>query len=163
MFSRSRLGGTEMGLFGNLFGKSCDQTTKPSISSAQALEIIQRYGKVIETEAPTPGCIADAGKLPYPKSQIKEALVIGLRATKDPQTANALKICYLQLADWQEGVGESNLGLDIGELMAANHDTETLINKIASQSELDDKWKATVAADQESLKQDLVRLGFWED
>jgi hypothetical protein len=153
-----------MGLLGNIFGKSSGQTTsKPSLSDAQALEIIQRYGKVVENEAPAPGCVADAGKLPYPKAQIKEALIIGLRFAKDPKMADALMASYLQLSDWQEGVGQANQGFDVEELLAANHDVKTLIEKVAEQSQLNDKWTTAVASEQEALKQDLVRLGFWRD
>ena len=65
--------------------------------------------------APTPGCVADAGKLPYPKEKIKYALIIGLKATDDPKMCEMLKFAFIQLADWQEGIGESDKGPDLSK------------------------------------------------
>lgn len=48
------------------------------------VNIVQAYGKILETSAPVPGTVADASKLPYPKQQIKDAIVAALRSTDDP-------------------------------------------------------------------------------
>lgn len=58
------------------------------------VRIVQAYGKFLETSAPVPGMVADASKLPYPKEQIKDAIVAALRSTDDPQIKEHLKVGY---------------------------------------------------------------------
>jgi len=71
-------------ILGKLFGRRASISADADMSPQQATEIIQRYGAVLEHAAPAPGCVADVSKLPFPKSQIKKALLIGLRSTADP-------------------------------------------------------------------------------
>jgi hypothetical protein len=124
------------------------------------VSIVQAYGKILETSAPVPGTVADASKLPYPKQQIKEAIVAALRSTDDPQIREHLKIGYIQLSDWQEGVGETNQGLDVSAL-DMNQDAESLAKAVFEQSSGSEKWTAMVQKEQEELKRELKTLGLW--
>ena len=149
-----------MGILSKIFGDS--DKNKPSVPMTQqeAVEIIQRYGAVMEHQSPIPGCVADVSQLPYMKEQIKEALVIGLKANTDPQMKKTLIISYLQLADWQEGVGDSDQGFD---LTNANLDDDpmTLAESVQAQSAGHEKWSPIVQAEQAALKQELVELDLW--
>ena len=42
------------------------------------VQIVQAYGKTLETDAPTPGTVADVNTLPFTKQQIKDAIVATL-------------------------------------------------------------------------------------
>lgn len=124
------------------------------------VHIVQVYGNILETSAPAPGTVADASKLPYTKQQIKDAIVAALRINNDPQMKEHLKVGYIQLSDWQEGVGDSNQGLDVSSL-DMSQDTEALAKAVLEQSEGSEKWNALVQKEQETLKQELQALGLW--
>lgn len=69
--------------------KSQEQSSEPA--DTDFVNIVQAYGKILETSAPVPGTVADANKLPYPKQQIKDAIVAALRNTDDPKMKEHLK------------------------------------------------------------------------
>lgn len=149
-----------MGFLGKFFGSVDKNQSSSEISLERALDIIGDYGDCMENSAPAPGCVADAIELPYPKMQIKEALIVGLKGISDPKMKDAIMTGYLHLADWQEGVGDFHVGLDIGSFELGG-DIRELAEKIASQGDEFEKWQSVVAAEQEDLKNDLVKLGFW--
>lgn len=124
------------------------------------IPIVQAYGKILETSAPTPGTIADVDKLPYTKKQIKDALIAALRSTDDPQMKEHLKVGYIQLADWQEGVGNSNQGLDLSNI-DLNQDTESLAQQVLEQSAGTKDWAVVVQKERAALKQELQKLNLW--
>ncbi|MEW5792644.1 MAG: hypothetical protein ACOY4L_00655 [Pseudomonadota bacterium] len=129
-------------------------------SDTDFVQIVQAYGKTLETSAPAPGTVADINKLPYPKQQIKDAIVAALRMTDDSQIKEHLKVGYIQLSDWQEGVGESNQGLDVSAL-DMSQDTQSLAKAVLEQASGSEKWMAIAQKEQEALKQELQALGLW--
>lgn len=138
--------------------ESQKQGSEPS--DTDFVRIVQAYGKTMETSASVPWALADANKLPYPKQQIKDAIVAALRMTDDPQIKEHLKVGYIQLSDWQEGVGETNQGLDVSAL-DMSRDTESLAKAVLEQSSGSEKWTAIAQKEQEVLKQELQELGLW--
>ena len=122
--------------------------------------VVQAYGKLLDTSAPVPGTVADVNKLPYSKQQIKDAIFAALRMTDDPQIKEHLKSGYIQLSGWQEGVGESNQGLDVSAL-DMSQDIESLAKTVIEQSTGSEKWTAIAQKEQEVLKQELQELGLW--
>jgi flagellar basal body-associated protein FliL len=125
-----------------------------------SVRIIQAYGKILETSTPVPGTVADASKLPYPKQQIKDAIVAALRSTDDQQMEEYLKAGYIQLSDWQEGVGETNQGLDVSAL-DMDQDAESLAKAVFEQSSGSQKWPEMAQKEYKVLKQELQALGLW--
>ena len=150
-----------MGILDQIFRRKVKPTETSEMSPNTAMEIIQRYGAVLEHNAPAPGCVADSAKLPYRKDQIKEALIFGLGATNDPQIREFLKVGYLQLADWQDGVGDSDVGLDFTGLDPKS-DIEKFAQSVVSQGDALEKWQPIVAAELDTLKKDLIELGVWD-
>jgi hypothetical protein len=123
-------------------------------------KIVQDYGAVLGSAAPGPGCVADARKLPHPKQRIKQALVFALRMTKEPQMREQLKVGYISLSDWQDGVGDAPVGIDLTNV-DPNADPVELAKRIASQGAAAEKWMPKVKAEQEALKVELKKLGLW--
>lgn len=124
------------------------------------VRIVQAYGEILESSAPVPGTVADASKLPFPKQQIKDAIVAALRSTDDPQMKEQFKVGYIQLSDWQEGVGETNQGLDLSAL-DMNQDAKSLAKAVLEQSSGSEKWTAMAQKEQKELKEELLALGLW--
>lgn len=148
-----------MGIFKRLLG--CENMTIPvQLSWQDAVKIIQIYGNVLETQAPSPGCVADVSKLPFPKAKIKAALIMGLKKTNDQHMREMLKVGYTLLADWQEGVGDTDRGIDILN-SDLNSDPVRLVHQVADQGVGNRKWVAIVQTEQDRLKQDLIELGLW--
>jgi hypothetical protein len=129
-------------------------------SDIDFVQIVQAYGKVLETSAPVSGTVSDTNKLPFPKQQIKNAIVAALLSTDDPQMKEYLKVGYIQLSDWQEDVGESNQGLDVSAL-DMRQDAKSLAKAVLAQSSGSEKWTAIAQKEQETLKQELQKLGLW--
>lgn len=131
-----------------------------TMSDRQAEKIMQAYGEALEHRAPAPGCFADSSKLPYPKAQIKEALVAAFRWTADPKAREVLKFGYLQLANWQPGVGESDAGLDMSRIGTLTDPGEQA-RQITALSAAYDEWAPIVRAEERELEAELRRLNFW--
>ncbi len=148
-----------MSFLKRLFGGG-GTTTPATMSEQKAEEVIQTYGAALETKAETPGRVADISELPFPKGKIKEALIIGLKTTNDQEVKEMLKVGYIQLADWQEGVGKTDQGLDLLK-MDPNEDQVKLLQQILAEESRHQKWQPVVLAEQKELKQELVDLGLW--
>ena len=127
---------------------------------ADLARVVQAYGKVLETKAPAPGTVADVKKLPYPKPVIKKALVAALRITDDPKMKEHLKIGYILLSAWQEGVGENDQGLNTLAL-DMSQDTKSLAQAVLEQSSGSEKWIAKAQEEKETLAKELQEMGLW--
>ena len=150
-----------MGLLDKLFGTGKNVRPKPStMTAAMAEKIVRDYGAVLRSGAPTLGVVADVQELPHPKERIKEALVFALRSTADPKIREALTLGYIDLADWQEGVGNTRAGIDLTK-MDPNEDPMKLAERIVAQSAGADKWIAVVEAERQALESELRRLNLW--
>jgi hypothetical protein len=86
------------------------------------VKIVQDYGAVL-MEA-TPGVVSDVSNLPHNKQKIKDAIISSLQATNEDSLKQHLKTAYIQLADWQDGVGEKSKGLDASSLDMSQDATE---------------------------------------
>jgi hypothetical protein len=148
-----------MGIFSKLFGKNAAQSESSPMTAEQAVHIIQAYGGVLEKSAPTPGCVADVKKLPFPKAQISEAILIGLRSTSDPKMQEMLKAGFVELSNWQEGVGPDDRGIDTLDLNSSM-DIEAQARAILAQSEGMDEWNALVVAEMKLRIAQLKEKGF---
>jgi len=124
------------------------------------VRVVQAYGKLLETSSPVPGTVADVKKLPYPKLVIKKALVTAMRSTDDPKMKEHLKVGYIQLSDWQEGVGEIDLGLNMSAL-DMTQDTQSLAQAVLEQSSGSEKWTAIAQEEREALMKELQEMGLW--
>jgi len=126
----------------------------------KAVEIAGDYGALLEHGAPVPGTVADITKLPYPKSEIREALIVILQATSDRYMREQLKIAYISLAGWQEGVGCSNIGLDLVN-MELSQDPKALVEQVLARGKDYEKWAPIVEAERKRLQSELEELGLW--
>lgn len=128
-----------MKLLNRLFGRTkTTQAVSDSLTLTAAVkkileahaslnQIVNDYGATLASSAaPWPGCVADARKLPHSKEDIKRALMYFLLTVEDSQLRSALKICYTSLAQWQEGVGDTDVGfasskIDIRRVQDLSH------------------------------------------
>lgn len=145
-----------MGIFSSLFGNN-KKTSDSPMSVERATEIASAYGNVLENNAPVPGTFADTSKLPYPKPIIKQALTLLLSSNSDIQIKDHIKTAYLLLADWQEGIGPANAGLDITS-MDISADPMQIAEKIASQDNDIEKWQTIANEECQQLKTELDNL-----
>jgi len=125
-------------------------------------KIVQEYGSAMVNCGPPPGGVADASKLPYPKSKIKKAIIQALQLDDAPEMATSLKGGYTQLSDWQEGVGDANIGLDLSTFGVDMDTSERAEAFLKRQSQMEE-WKAKVDSELGSLRADLLKLGLWEE
>lgn len=150
-----------MGLLDRIFGRpKAKKYASGEMTLEAAKTIVQGYGAVLESSAPAPGCVADIRGLPYPKERIKQALVFALRVTQELQVREQLKVAYISLADWQEGVGGDTVGIDLTD-MDPSADPLEVAKRIASQGDVMKKWTPVVQAEQGELKSELQTLGLW--
>jgi hypothetical protein len=149
-----------MGLFSKIFGRKLERADVV-MSAQRAAEIINKFGFVLENEAPAPGCIADVSKLPFPKEKIRQALIVGLRTNADPKMKEMLKVAYVELANWQADVGSNDQGLDTSKLTLKG-DVEGLARAVLKQTECQNEWNETVLKEQASSRSELEQLGLWQ-
>jgi hypothetical protein len=102
-----------MGLLSKLLGRGRPrEQAQPAITNEEVELVVNMYGALLARRAAGLGIIADASELPYPKRTIKAALQIAIRQTSDSQIKEQLKVGYISLADWQEEVGPTPLGIN---------------------------------------------------
>ena len=142
-----------LGSSGNSKEKSSTEMT-----TERAEEIIQDYGATLEHSAPTAGCVADVEKLPHSKERIKEAIALVLPEIDDAQLREYLKVGYMNLADWQEGVGDEQIGLDLTN-MDTNADPLEMAKQVSSQGDAMEKWTPMMQTEREALKAEIEKLG----
>lgn len=121
-------------------------------------DVVSAYCHVLDGLAPVPGCVADVSELPYPKETIKEALRWRLQRTTDEDFRDTLKVAYVALADWQEGVGPEHRGLDVTRLPAGLSPRERA-ELIAEKAVDAAQWSARSNAEAERLHRELAALG----
>jgi hypothetical protein len=130
---------------------------RPNLNATQAFDIISAYGTVLEKTPPLPGCVDDSRKLPYPKSVIKEALLIVLREVDDPATREHLKFAYMSLASFQDGVGAFRLGV-VSAYSDSNEDPRSRAKRVAAQQAAVKKWLPLVKREEAQSEQELRQL-----
>lgn len=147
-----------MGIFDKLIGVVHGRSESPGLDLGRCREIVSAYGTVLET-GPVPGTVADERELPYPKQTIKQALLVLLKATTDPQMRGNLKAGYICLSDWQQGVGPNRVGFDISKI-AQTGDALSIAKRIAATEEAAKPWLAKAEEENKILVADLREMGF---
>ena len=128
------------------------------MSVGDAITIIQDYGYIMLHKSPAPFYISDVNKLPHPKENIKQALMMALSVNAEKQTMDALKIGYMQLANWQEGIGEVDFAIGAVD---GDEGVKEKIKRITSNYEEVDEWCELIEEERVMLKSDLVSIGAW--
>jgi len=74
---------------------------------------------------------------------------------------NALKICYISLANWQDGVGDTDVGIDFTQI-DPNSDTNEFAKSVSSQAFARENWSLKVKAERKTLIGGLQTFGLWD-
>ncbi|BHH84353.1 hypothetical protein [Desulforhopalus sp. 52FAK] len=135
--------------------KKVDQTTCEEID-----RILKAYGKTLQNDSPDLGCVADEIKLPYSKDKIKAAIILTLKNTDDGNVKELLKAGYLQLANWQAGVGNENIGADVS-VLSSDMDIREKARVFSEQVGLGKEWQEKSNQERQSLQAELGKLGLW--
>lgn len=143
-----------MGMFKRIFGKKTEHgsRTPPNV-------VVADFGECLEKRAPVPGSVADVRELPYPKEEIKGAILLMLKAINDPKLREPLKFAYVSLGGWQAGVGPKHQGLDITKIDRSKSVFEQA-TEVAARGEEMEKWQPIIEAEQEALMAELREHGF---
>jgi len=147
-----------MGMLNTLFRKVGARQESAGLDIARAQSIVQDYRVFLETSAPLPGRVADERQLPHSKELIKHAISACISVIRDPQLNEHLKHGYLMLSAWQNGVGDTNLGVDFSQLDLEGDPIE-LADIIQRESEVMSKWNPLIKAEQSILLTELKALG----
>lgn len=137
------------------------QAPPATMTAGAAKKIVHEYGASLRSLSIPGRWILDAGSLPDPKELIKQALILALLLETDPKQREMLKGGYIMLSDWQEGVGDEPVGLDVPR-MELNADPKELAKRIHDPLDRMIKWQAVAKKEREALKSELQRLGLWE-
>jgi hypothetical protein len=131
-----------------------------NVSKAQ--EIVQCYASILKTHQHSSSpIVVEESKLPYPKSEIKKAIITILFTTNDSQLKEQLKSEYLGLSEWQQEVGEGDFHymLNIPDSDFKDLTLSELSEKIDDQENRPHGWEEVVRKDRLKLEDDLVKLG----
>ncbi len=128
------------------------------MSASDAITIIQDYGYIMLHQSPPPFYISDVRKLPHTKERIKQALLLALNVSGKPQMMDALKVGYLQLANWQEGIGEADFPLG----MIDKDETEVeKFRRVKKHLVEVKRWGEILVEERTELQSDLMGIGVW--
>jgi hypothetical protein len=136
-----------VGLFDRLFRRSAPPPAMQETSSTDVQEIVQAYAASMSK---TRSLVSDASELPYPKPQIKAALIAAISATQDAKMRERLKAAFVSLADWQEGVGAGPYSFE---------STTKMAKRIAVSGPTLTEISARVTAEGQALLDELKLLG----
>lgn len=139
-----------MNIFSRIFGDKKD----PAASKTEPNVVVAEFGKFIETRLPDLGCVANVDELPYPKKEIRVAMLSMLAVTRDPKLQKHLTNAYLLLARWQVGVGPTHRGLDTSKLDRTKS-PQDLAKEVLTRTEEMKKWQPMIDAEMKALLDDL--------
>jgi hypothetical protein len=125
--------------------------------------IVNDYGAALEAAAATGSIVVDVSRLPAPKDHVKSAIFYALRLTSDKKMLQHLKTGFIDLVNFQAGVGEQTVGFGIESIPEAD-DTEALkalAQQVVNRSDDVKKWNAIVSAERDKLVQELREAGLW--
>jgi hypothetical protein len=150
-----------MGLFSRLFGRGKSTSESVSAVSPDEIEkIINAYGTELAKGTAGAGVVSDSKPLPFPKASIKAAIQFALRATLDTQMKEQLKIAYISLADWQDGVGPIPVGINLQNL-DLNADPLALAQMLAAPDPKVTGFQKRADIEAQELEQELKQLNLW--
>lgn len=156
-----------MGFFKKLLGgKQKERETQMERVLPAANKIVNDYGHFMQSPTfPAPGCIADAKKLPYDKQTIKNALMLSMKLCDDSKIKEMLKVAYISLADFQNGIGETDVGLDIRKFpnpQDIDFNDRTQIKSVAKEMDsmmaFYEKFKKIVEEERRLLQEDVAQI-----
>ena len=149
-----------MGFFSKLFARgSAESNEQPTLSKEQIEAVINAYAGLLAQGEAGSGIVSDTKGLPFPKNTIKEALQVAIRVELDTQKEQ-LKVAYISLADWQDGVGPKPVGMNLLTL-DLNGDPQILAQALANQDLRVVELQKQSDAEMQFLKNELVKLGLW--
>jgi len=131
-----------------------------SVTLKDAVEIIQAYAKCLENRALSTSVVTDSNKLPCSKEEIKAALLVAMNANIDPAQKKHLATGYVQLADFQSGVGDKVVGLDISNIDIDADGVDALAEQVSQSQQDFDSWTLRIDAEQKLLLEELKKAGF---
>jgi hypothetical protein len=144
-----------MKMFSHLFGRL--PVADCALKFVNAQRMVLDYARFLENDAPMPGRIIDASRLPHPKASLKQALLMCIGSGASNSLEEHLKAGYLMLSAFQTNVGDVGLGTDFAAL-----DLEADLVDIVEQLQQDEaeaqSWRLDVRLELEQLKQDLYAL-----
>ena len=147
-----------MGIFNRLFKRDTSSTDQQDLSIEAAQQIVQQYRLFLEDSAPLPGRVSDVSHLPHRKEVIKDALLVCIRAFRDPSLTEHLRHGYLMLSAWQSGVGQHDLGPDFTQL-DLEADPMELAELIQQKSAAANRWTPLIKTEQAVLESELQAIG----
>jgi hypothetical protein len=125
---------------------------------AQALDILEGYGRALAARAPGKAC--DPAALPYPKETIKWALLVVLGAIDDRAGREPLKLAFVSLAEWQAPADFESATFDSSRLRRRLDPLE-LAREFAAHATPEQRLASAVKKESEALIEELRRRGWW--
>jgi len=132
-------------------------------AARQAVEsLVHAYGAALEAFGTTKNCIvADCDRLPAPKERIKAALLVALAATQDRDMREHLKVAYVELSNFQPGVGSSPVTVDFPRADPNDHEAIVAAARaVAERGPEVQRWMEIAADEASRLAEELRRAGF---
>jgi len=145
-------------MLNRLFKWDTNRGSQSALTTESAQQIVQDYRLFLETSAPLPGRVSDVSHLPHSKDIIKEAILVCIRAFRDPSLTEHLRHGYLMLSAWQSDVGECDQGPDFTQLDLEGDPLE-LAELIQQESAAAAKWAPLIKAEQAALESELQTVG----
>jgi hypothetical protein len=130
-----------------------DRPTQPMALSPEVQKIVAAYISQLLSRKSSP---LDASELPYPKATIKLALIAAITVTEDSKMREQMRSAFVQLADWQEGIGPGPHSMV--DLFGGNDLVEEA-KRISAAGPAIMKIGAQVIAEMQALLDELKSLG----
>ena len=147
-----------MSIFNRLFGRRATAAKAPEpIDYDEARNIVADFGEHLEAKPVAPGTVRDCSELPHPKELIQSAFERLFADGVDPEWREALKIAYVALASWQNGVGPSTVGLDASK-MNLDADPRELARAILARQSVGKEVLAASETEWRKRTEDVERL-----
>ena len=94
--------------------QTCEEGYRSLMDVATADKLVNAFGAILENKTGPAGTqVADVNELPFAKDLIKLAFQTEYLNSQDAQYRELLSACYVQLADYQIGVGPRRIGPDM--------------------------------------------------
>jgi hypothetical protein len=147
-----------MGIMQKLFGRQAVAAAGSKLSGREIIEeLIHRYAVALEAHGTSGAMVSDISKLPAPKETLRQVLIALIPIETDPAKREWLKVGYISLAEFQPGVGDRGIALDIKD--RPGEDIRAKATRVAEQGDVVTEWMRKSVAEGQALLQELRDKG----
>lgn len=148
-FTRSSWGQIMFGIFKKRKPTSTNEPDKLKAAILAANQVACDFSDLVASDSIMPGMVYDVSLLPHPKHTIEKACKIWIQACADKSQLQAWKVVLPTLAQFQEDIGDTPLGIDTTKITSGT--PEQMAQQVVDTKQPSPELQAKVNQEEQGL------------